>query len=362
MLGPRILITGTPENGESEFYHTLLNYSLKIGYTPIFCDLDLDNEISIPGCISSSLIDNLVPNDLLFDNSITFFTGFTFSKDIDKNKNLNWSLYKMQIEEMGQCCINELQQDLNNWKKKMNIMNENKKTKSSFVSSPKPTLFSSGLIVNCPIIKNIEEDKLIYQLIITKFDINFIYVIENEKLKTDLKKLNENISVELITGLTRSDTSINENLERQRKINNYFKGPFENFGLKQMKLQLSKFRIIKIVPSGVSSGMVPLGKDSDLKIVFEAYTKDEQEKILKEKLLDKIVCFPYLEANDIQELDKHFDSNMNRYVELFAKATVSYFGYITQIDKNDDKITIYCPNDKPQHKYILVGDITKLNL
>ena len=97
-LGPRILITGTPLSGEKEFCHTLLNYSLKLGYTPIFCDLDLENEISVPGSISACVVDELVPNDFLFDNAISFFTGTTFSK---RNENMNWPLYEMQLIELG---------------------------------------------------------------------------------------------------------------------------------------------------------------------------------------------------------------------------------------------------------------------
>ena len=35
-VGQRILIIGSPSSGVKEFSHTLINYSLKLGYTPIF--------------------------------------------------------------------------------------------------------------------------------------------------------------------------------------------------------------------------------------------------------------------------------------------------------------------------------------
>lgn len=91
-LGPRILITGSPSCGEKEFCHTLINYSLKLGYTPIYCDLDLDNEISIPGSISASVVDDLVPNDFLFDSAISFFTGTNIS---NQTENMKWPLYEL---------------------------------------------------------------------------------------------------------------------------------------------------------------------------------------------------------------------------------------------------------------------------
>ena len=170
-LGPRILIIGSPSSGEREFCHTLINYSLKLGYTPIFCDLDLDNEISVPGCISASVVDHLVPNDFLFDNGLSFFTGAILSK---RNENMNWSLYEMQLVELGNICIEKLEQDCLNWKKSMNIINENKENKISFISPPKPTLFASGLIVNCPIIENDEQAKNIYKTIKVQYSVNEI--------------------------------------------------------------------------------------------------------------------------------------------------------------------------------------------
>lgn len=351
-IGPRILITGSPFSGEKEFCHTLLNYSLKLGYTPIFCDLDLENEISVPGAISAALVDDLVPNDFLFDNGITFFTGTTSSK---RNENMNWSLYEMQLVELGNICIEKLEQNLISWKKKMNIMSENNENKISYISPSKPTLFSSGLIVNCPMIENDEQGKNIYKTIIDKYKITTIYVIENEKLKNVFKNIINNrndIDLSLISRLTGNDSDKNEDIRRQKKITKYFKGPFNNFGLKQLKLDMNSYKFMRIIPSDISSSMVPIGSTADLKMVFKIYTIKDEEELLK-----KLVCFVYLDEKDIKELDKEFDKDTNHYVEKFAKATVSYFGFITLVDKENNKITICCPFDEPQHKYILVGNI-----
>ena len=94
----------------------------------------------------------------------------------------------------------------------------------------------------------------------------------------------------------------------------------------------------------------------ELIAVVRKYIKDEEE------LLKKLVCFVYLEEKDIKELDKEFDNDSNHYVEKFAKATVSYFGFITFVDKENNKITICCPFDEPQHKYVLVGNIKYDNI
>ena len=350
-LGPRILITGSPSCGEKEFCHTLINYSLKLGYTPIYCDLDLDNEISIPGSISASVVDDLVPNDFLFDSAISFFTGTNIS---NQTENMNWPLYELQLIELGNIIIEKLEYDCTSWKKKMNILYENKENKISYISPPKPTLFASGLIVNCPMIENDEQGKNIYKTIIEKYKITTIYVIENEKLKNSFKNIiknNDEINLELISRL-KDDSIVNEELKRQKKITRYFKGPFNNFGLKQIKLDANKYKFLRIIPSDISSSMVPIGLSADLKMVFKQYTINDEEELLK-----KLVCFVYLDEKDIKELDKDFDNDPNQYVDKFAKATVSYYGFITLFDRENNKITICCPFDEPQHKYVLVGNI-----
>ena len=349
-LGPRILVTGSYYSGEREFCHTLINYSLKLGYTPIFVDLDLENEISIPGSISASVVDYLVPNDFLFDSAITFFTG---TNSLKKNENMNWPLYEMQLIELGNICIQKLENDCIAWKKKMNIVNENKETKISYISPPKPTLFASGLIINCPIIENDEQGQNIYRAIIEKYKITTIYVIDNEKLKNSFRNIiknGEEINLELISRL--NDSVVIDEIKRQKKITKYFQGPFNNFGLKQIKLDLKKYKFLRIIPSNISSSMVPIGLSADLKMVFKQYTIKDEEELLK-----KIVCFVYLEEKDIEELDKEFEKDANHFVEKFSKATVSYYGFITLVDKENNKITICCPFDEPQHNYVLVGEI-----
>jgi len=317
---------------------------LKLGYTPLFVDLDLENEITVPGGIGATLVDYLVPNDLLFDNGISYFFGDVYNKN---GENMNWYLYEMQLKELGNACYEKLEVDLQNWKKRMNI--ENKDNLNSYLTSPKPTLFASGMVVRCPIIDNGED---IYKKIIENYKITNIFVIEDEKLKNTFNNIiKKNISLELISRLV-TESDLSEEEKRQRSITKYLKGPFGNFGLKQIKLDLNEYKLIKIVPSQISKGMVPLGLNADLKIIFKIYTIRDEEELLK-----KLVCFVYLEEKEIQELDKEFDKNPNNYTEKFAKATVSYFGFIKSIDKENNIITIFCPNDKPVHKYILVGNI-----
>ena len=79
-LGPNILITGSNQSGKSTLCRILTNYSLKLGWTPMLCDLDLNfNEISPPGSIAAALVEEPLPNDDLIHNSLCFFHGISYA-------------------------------------------------------------------------------------------------------------------------------------------------------------------------------------------------------------------------------------------------------------------------------------------
>jgi hypothetical protein len=363
-IGPRVLVMSSNNNlvGKS-FCHILLNYSLKIGWTPIYCDLDLDNEINIPGCISATVVDHVVPNDFLIDNSISFYTG-------TKKENLNNFLYENQISELGKLCIQKLEFDLNSWKKSKNLTNDN--SNFCFVNSEYPTLYSSGMIINCPslVINDKDRESSIYSTIIRDFRINLIYVIDNEKLFYDLKALinnNNNISIILIPKIEGIElNSQYQNYMEEQRLSFYFKGTFLNeafedtkinlttllnIKLTEFKLDLEQYKLIQIVSSNVSSDALPIEGSSDLNLVINEYKIDD------DPLLYRIVEIVSLDEKDINDLDAIFEQGKNNFVDLFSKAPVSFFGVIIKVDKNSNSITICSPCNQLEHKYILIGDL-----
>ena len=363
-IGPRVLVMSSNNNlvGKS-FCHILLNYSLKIGWTPIYCDLDLDNEINIPGCISATVVDHVVPNDFLIDNSISFYTG-------TKKENLNNFLYENQISELGKLCIQKLEFDLNSWKKSKNLTNDN--SNFCFVNSEYPTLYSSGMIINCPslVINDKDRESSIYSTIIRDFQINLIYVIDNEKLFYDLKALinnNNNISIILIPKIEGIElNSQYQNYMEEQRLSFYFKGTFLNeafedtkinlttllnIKLTEFKLDLEQYKLIQIVSSNVSSDALPIEGSSNLNLVINEYKIDD------DPLLYRIVEIVSLDEKDINDLDAIFEQGKNNFVDLFSKAPVSFFGVIIKVDKNSNSITICSPCNQLEHKYILIGDL-----
>jgi hypothetical protein len=362
-IGPRVLIMSSNIylDGKS-FCHILLNYSLKIGWTPIYCDLDLNNEINIPGCISATVVDHIVPNDFLIDNSISFYNG-------TRKENLNNFLFENQISELGKLCIEKLEYDLNSWKKSKNLTNDN--SKSYFVNCEYPTLYSSGIIINCPSLEIIDKDRenSIYSTIIKDFKINLIYVIDNEILFYNLQNLidKNKISIILIPkieGIEKQNRQYQSYMEEQ-KLSFYFKGTninesFEdnhesftkllNIKLTEFKLDLKEYKLIQIVSSNVSSDALPIEGSSNLNLVINEYKIDNDT-------LYRIVEIVSLEDKDINELNANFEKSKNNYVDLFSRAPVSFFGVIIKVNENSKSITICSPYNQLKHKYILIGDL-----
>ena len=79
-IGPSLLVTGSQQSGKSTLCKILVNYAVKLGWTPILADLDLQSaELSPPGAISASLIQEstVLPSDNLSKNTLSYFHGDT---------------------------------------------------------------------------------------------------------------------------------------------------------------------------------------------------------------------------------------------------------------------------------------------
>ncbi len=61
-FGPRVIVVGSTQSGKSTLCKILLNYAARLGWKPIFCDLDLGkNEISGPGTVSATIVKEYYP-------------------------------------------------------------------------------------------------------------------------------------------------------------------------------------------------------------------------------------------------------------------------------------------------------------
>lgn len=325
-IGPKILITGSSFCGKTTICRILLNYALKFGWTPLYVDLDPSNDISVPGTISAVPVDYCVPNDFLIDSAITLFVGSNLG-------DLNLYLYDKQLNEMANLVKSKLEFDLEIFKKKYNLLNLNNQEKINIneeeinVNSEHPNLFSSGVIIHCPMIPASKDDS-IYQTIIEGFEVDMVFIIENEKLYNVIKNINEKkfTNKEITVSLLQKTQGINQDpLYReyldQNKFDCYFKGPFNNLKITEFKIDLNQYKLLQIIFSNVTSALLPIGSISDLNILL-------REVNLEENLLNRIVAIVHLDDKVINDLDSNYDKKLNSYVDHFARAPISFLAYM----------------------------------
>jgi hypothetical protein len=91
----------------------LVNYSLKLGWTPLFVDLDLtSNMISAPGCLSAALIDENLEGhtDNLTSKSINYYHGSC--APVAGNLLITSDLFDNQVKELADACEAKIKNDI----------------------------------------------------------------------------------------------------------------------------------------------------------------------------------------------------------------------------------------------------------
>jgi hypothetical protein len=356
-IGPKVMITGTRESGKTSLCNIFINYAIKLGWNPTYVDLDLSNDIFTPGAISAVTVDFPIPNDFLLDNSISIFHG-------NNNTEMNEYLYEIQIKEMADMVNFKLDNDLNNFMKKYNIrknnidifdaninnayQNLNLNLDSTFnteenpidnfnVISDIPTIFASGSIINCPSFTDNSKDK-IYLSIIKNFNCDIVYIIENQRLYHELNKFfqDENKVKELgipikkipqICVLTKSKgvasiDSYSRDQMDQKKLEIYFKGPFNNLCLNEYTLDLNRFKILQVLVSNLTQSILTIGKSSITNLILKEVNDSE------ENLVNRVLAIPSLDDRILNDLDNNFSGILSYYSEEICKAPISYLAFM----------------------------------
>lgn len=171
-IGPALLITGAQLTGKSTLAKILTNYSIKLGWKPIFVDLDLNScELTPPGTISAATITETLPCDSIKE-VITFLHG--------KETFITQEYFLRQVEELALATTGKLQADLNNFKLVYGDDDE-------MVAPSQPEIFASGMIINGYTPVNKAETETLCKAI-KLFNVKVVLVLDHEKLEKDIKE------------------------------------------------------------------------------------------------------------------------------------------------------------------------------
>ncbi len=111
--GPRVMIVGPPESGKSSLCKTLVAYAVKVGRTPMWVDLDPnDNAISVPGTLSvAPMTSAAVTVETYATCGIPPNTVHPLVMWHGGSKTLNVELFKAQLDRLSTSINARLQED-----------------------------------------------------------------------------------------------------------------------------------------------------------------------------------------------------------------------------------------------------------
>ena len=109
--GPRVFVTGGSGTGKTTICKILVNYCLKLGWTPLLVDIDpIQNIISAPGCLSAAQVDNVIDSctDNLTAKSINYFHGACQPNHFI----ITPELYDTQVKQLAEACWMKQEHDI----------------------------------------------------------------------------------------------------------------------------------------------------------------------------------------------------------------------------------------------------------
>lgn len=111
--GPRVMIVGPPESGKSSLCKTLIAYAVKVGRTPLWVDLDPnDNAISVPGTLAvAPMTSAAVTVESYATSGIPPNTVPPLVMWHGGSKTLNGDLFRAQVDRVAACINARLQED-----------------------------------------------------------------------------------------------------------------------------------------------------------------------------------------------------------------------------------------------------------
>ncbi|XP_046846682.1 protein CLP1 homolog [Xenia sp. Carnegie-2017] len=235
LTGPRIMITGPADVGKSTLCRILLNYAVRMGRRPIYCDLDVgQGTISIPGSTGALLIERPADIEEGFPVHAPLFYHFGHVTPADNLK--YYDVLTSQIAKVVQ---------------------------QRFEKNNEARI--GGVVINtCGWVTGGGYKMLVHAAKV--FNVNVIVVLDQERLYNELKKqFNDDVEV---LHLPKSGGVVTRSKQfrkhsRNERIRQYFYGVKNNFYPHTFELKFSDVKIFKIGAPAVPDSCLPIGMQKD---------------------------------------------------------------------------------------------------
>lgn len=317
---PRVLVCGSSFSGKSSLCQVLCNYAMRREHTPIFVDLDpryssVRQLQGLPGCVCAMPVEH--PVDEEPPRRLAYFFGHIDWSD-------NQRLYERVVSHLSRVVV----------------------TKMNHATTPEGArVGSSGVVVNAP---NQPTPELL-QKIIEMFEIDVIFVLDNETLEStltamyrDCPRINGVPKVEVVP-LPKSGGVQQASLKRIRhlralRVRDYFHGVMRDFHPYSVLVDLADVQLVQIEEQSLSASMLPIGQESRKAIEFIVRPFVGQTHQLENALLAVV------RANSMNEV-------------LYAPMC----GFVLVTKVEEQALQLLCPAPPPlPAQYLLVGDYRNL--
>ncbi|XP_020588205.1 protein CLP1 homolog [Phalaenopsis equestris] len=311
--GPRVIVVGPTDSGKSSLCRMLLSWACKLGWKPMFVDLDIgQGSITIPGCIASTPIE--MPIDAVegipLEMPIVYFYGHT-------TPSINGELYKVLVKELAQTLERHF--------------------------SANAESRAAGMVINTlGWVEGLGYELLLHA--IDTFNASVVLVLGQEKLYSLLKDVAKNNPNMDIVKLHKSGGVVSRNPKFRQKsrgfrIREYFYGLFNDLSPHSNIVSFSDITVYRIGggPQAPRSAL-PIGAEpvaDPTRLVAVNINRD---------LLHLVLAVSYAKEP-----------------EQIISSNVAGFIYVTDIDIQRKKITYLapCPGELPS-KLLIVGTLTWL--
>jgi len=317
---PRVLVCGSAFSGKSSLCQVLCNYALRREHTPVYVDLDtryssIRQLQGLPACVSAMPVEHSADEEPL--RRLAYFFG-----------HIDWSdnprLYERVVSHLSRVVLAKLLHS----------------------TSPEGAhVASSGLVVNAPF----QPTPDLLQKIIDMFEIDIVFILDNEGLHAALSKMYEDCprvngmpKVEVVP-LPKSGGVVQATPKRIRylralRVRDYFYGVMRDFHPYSVLVDLNDIQLVQIETATLSASMLPIGQESQRSVDFIVRAFSGKVEHLEHALLAAV------RANSMNEV-------------LYAPMC----GLVLVTKVEEHALQLLCPAPPPlPTQYLLVGDFKNL--
>jgi polyribonucleotide 5'-hydroxyl-kinase len=362
--GPNVVVCGSSNCGKSTVWRILTNYSLKMGYRPIFIDLDIEcNEIVPSGWIGATRPKLPLPNDDMADEVICLYYGF-------RQQNMVKELYRKQLTELADLVESKIKNKKSELDKEYADLAPDKSQIDSIKAAVDPystSLIPSDLAAGCIIntmVTSYENPVKTIKKIVKLFQVDYIIIIDFEQTYIKLTEDYKNNRHLKIIKLPKSPGVVttgetHKTVIKNASYKNYFNGKMGKFDTFEVGLDLEEYKLYTIEIVKIPLSALPMGAKQDTQKIMVKHA-DPKNMPLQNRVVGVLDPFDLEKLRRLEsEVFESDSSNKEEFYDIIIKSLCRSLVHVSYYDAEKNQLIVNATSpDGLKSKYLIVGDLT----